>query len=586
MIKHTKTVLPVLAVIAVLAGSAAAADEEKTEKPMLSFDHFYDDAAVRDALDSLHAAYPGLTKLEPIGTSEEGREILLLTINNPETGADGTKPGIYVDGAIHGNEIQATEVCLYLAWYLLDGCGRIPVIRELVDSRTFYIVPIVNVDNRSRFFTEAGGYNIGRTAIIPHDDDRDGLVDEDDYEDLDGDGEILEMRVRDPYGGYKTHPDDPRVMVRVEPGETGEWRRIGREGIDNDGDGRLNEDTAGYVDMNRNYGFKWQPRYVESGSGDYPMSARVTKAVSDFIVTKPNICFNFAFHNSGGLIVRGPGSKLSGVYPRSDVAVYDFLGQEGERIIPNYRYVEGGKEMYTTYGDFDEWMFSNLGIYGFVGELFMSSQEQYRRPDDAARAGERESVYYGGTPTEEKHKFDDFVSQGTMFRDWKAFEHPQLGAVEIGGWRRFTTRIPPVFMLQEMVHRNASLVIFTARHAPEVALELLEKKELAPGLHCIRLRAANANAIPTLSARAVKRDLVREDIVRIDGDSLEVVSGGIVEDVHMDRVRYVEHRPWMIFTSIPGFGRRDIQWVVRGSGEARITFDSIKAADRSLTVEL
>lgn len=554
----------------------------------LTFDHFYDGPAVKEALGDLHRAYPDLTSLRSIGTSEEGRDIWLLTINNPETGEDTEKPGIYVDGAIHGNEIQATEVCLYLAWYLLDSYGRIPAVRELVDSRSFYIVPIVNVDSRARFFTDPAAYNIGRTARVPYDDDRDGLVDEDDYDDLDGDGEILQMRVREPFGEWKSHPDDPRVMVRAKPGETGEWRLIGSEGIDNDGDGRLNEDVPGYLDMNRNYGFKWQPPYVQRGAGDFPMSGKVTKTVADFVVTKPNICFNFAFHNSGGMIVRGPGSKLSGLYPPSDVKVYDYLAGEGEKIIPGYRYMIGYKDMYTTHGDFDEFMYSCLGIYGFVGELFMSSQEQYRKPGekepaDTERSGSR---YYGGTPSEERQKFNDIVNQGEMFKEWKTFEHPQFGTVEIGGWRAFTTRIPPVFMLPEMVHRNASLVIFAAMNTPEVSLEVYEVEKLGTDLHRVRVRASNPKALPTISGRALRRNLVRRDILKLGGKELLVVSGGIVEDSRLDRVRAVEHRPWLIFTSVPSFGTREVQWIVRGSGTATITFDSVKAANRTITVDL
>ena len=300
----------------------------------LTFDHFYDGPALEEALQTLHKDYPSLTRLESIGKTEEDRDILLLTINNTKTGKDTDKPGIYVDGAIHGNEIQATEVCLYLAWYLLSSYETVPEINELVDKCAFYIIPVVNVDNRWHFFQDASSYKIGRSARVPYDDDRDGLFDEDDYDDLNGDGEILSMRIRDPFGRWKIHPDDDRVMVRVEPGEIGEWTVIGREGIDNDGDGKLNEDTPGYLDMNRNYGFRWQPPYVQSGAGDFPMSAKPTKAVADFILTKPNICFDYAFHNSGGMIVRGPGSKLDGIYSPADVKVFDYLGKEGENIIP------------------------------------------------------------------------------------------------------------------------------------------------------------------------------------------------------------------------------------------------------------
>ena len=574
---HLATILTFLTIAFSFANSQGG-------RVKLTFDHFYDGPAVIEALEELHTDYPSLTELRSIGRSEEGRDIWLLTIHNPETGKDTEKPGIYVDGSIHGNEIQATEVCLYLAWYLLDSYDTIPLVKELVDGRSFYVIPIVNVDSRWRFFSDPSSYNIGRTARVPYDDDRDGLVDEDDYDDLDDDGEILQMRVQDPFGNWKSHPDDPRVMVRVEPGEKGAWRILGREGIDNDEDGRLNEDVPGYLDMNRNYGFKWQPRYVQNGAGDFPMSGKITKAIADFVVSKPNICFNFAFHNSGGMILRGPGSKLSGMYPPSDVKVYDYLGLEGEKIIPGYRYLKGFKDMYTTHGDFDEWMFSNMGIYGFVGELFMSSQERYRKPGE--KTGRESESYYGGTPAEEKQKFNDIVNQGVMFRDWKKFDHPQFGEVEIGGWRTFTTRVPPLFMLPEMLHRNASLVMFTAQHAPEIELESIEVKSLGNGLHRIRVRAGNEKAIPTLSSKAFQKNLTRKDILKIEGKGIEVVSGGVIQDIHFDRIDPVEYRPWLIFTHVPSFGKREVQWIVKGSGKATVTFDSIKARNQTLTLDL
>ncbi len=557
----------------------------KTAKVYLSFDHYYDGPELVSSFERLNAAYPNLTELRVIGTSEEGRDIHLFTINNKKTGKDTDKPGIYVDGTIHGNEIQAAEVCLYLAWYLLTNYDTNKSIRELVDTRAFYIIPVVNVDHRWRFFSEAGGYNIGRTAMVPYDDDRDGLADEDPPDDIDGDGEILSMRVADPFGGWKTSPDDPRVMIRVEPGEIGEWRRLGSEGIDNDGDGRLNEDGPGYLDMNRNYGFKWQPPYVQSGAGDFPMSSKPTRAIADFVVTKPNICFNFAFHNSGGMWVRGPGSKLAGFYPPADVKVYDFLGHEGEKITPGYEYIIGGQDMYTTHGDFDEWMYSNNGIYGFVGELFMSEQERYRRKEPKNKTkDEDEFAYFGGTAGEERQKFSDNLTQGEMFKPWKKFNHPQFGEVEIGGWRTFTTRMPPPFMILEMVHRNASMVIFTARHVPEVSLELIDVTDLGGGLKRVRVRASNPNAIPSLSHNAIRRNIYRKDILRIEG--VEVVSGGIINDRFLNRVDAVEHRPHMIFTSIPSFGKREVQWIVKGKGKAKVTYEAVKAADRELTIDL
>jgi hypothetical protein len=334
--------------------------------------------------------------------------------------------------------------------------------------------------------------------------------------------------------------------------------------------------------MNRNYGFRWQPSYVQGGAGDFPMSAKPTRAVADFILTKPNICFNVAFHNMGGLIVRGPGSKLSPAYPPSDVRVYDFLGREGEKILPGYRYIEGGKDMYTTHGDFDEFMFSNLGIYGFVGELYMSILAKYRKVDRELLPGGG-----GGDPEdEERLKFDDFVNQGKYFKEWEKFNHPQFGEIEIGGWTRFAGRIGPPFMIQEMVHRNASLVIFCAEHTPEITLTLLGVKDLGNGLKRVRVRAENPRAIPTLSQLAVRKKIYRQDMFRLEGGGLEVVSGGVVQDALYDRVDYKEHRPEAIFSTVPSFGKRDIQWIVKGSGQATITYEAVKTTNRTISITL
>ncbi len=229
-------------------------------KVPLRFDHYYTYDQVVQALKVLHKAYPGLTKLEVIGKSEENREIYALTINNPKTGDELGKPGVYVDGNIHGNELQASEVCLYFLNTLLTKYGNNEKITKLVDKNAYYVIPVVNPDGRYHFFADANTSSSNRGLRRPKDDDRDGLFDEDFPDDLDGDGNICRMRIKDPFGNYKTDPEDPRLMIRVKPGEKGEWTRLGQEGIDNDRDGRVNEDSEGYVDPNRNWCFNWAPQ--------------------------------------------------------------------------------------------------------------------------------------------------------------------------------------------------------------------------------------------------------------------------------------------------------------------------------------
>ena len=161
--------------------------------------------------------------MKSLGKSVEGRDLWCVTINNPKTGDDRTKPAMYVDGNIHGNEIQGGEACLYLIWYLAENRGRVESLRTLTDERAFYVVPTVNPDGRAYWFNGPNTTNSSRGGKSPLDDDRDGQADEDGYDDLDGDGQITQMRRKDPAGGYKVSPEDPRLLVPVKPGERGEY---------------------------------------------------------------------------------------------------------------------------------------------------------------------------------------------------------------------------------------------------------------------------------------------------------------------------------------------------------------------------
>ena len=97
-------------------------------------------------IQALEKKYPQLADLSVIGKSRMGREQHLLTITAKATGAPETKPAMWVDGAIHGNEINGITCALYTAWYLLTRYDYDPYVRRIVDSTTFYILPGLNVD--------------------------------------------------------------------------------------------------------------------------------------------------------------------------------------------------------------------------------------------------------------------------------------------------------------------------------------------------------------------------------------------------------------------------------------------------------
>lgn len=576
----TTTVLTALAVALQLPAQA-----QEIEVP-LRFDHYYDYAQVVEAVEALHDAYPEMTSTKVIGKSEENRDIWSLTINNPRTGEPLSKPGVYVDGNIHGNEIQATEVGLYLMNYLLTNYGKNEQVTELVDRNTFYFVPSINVDGRFHFFNDPNTPSTNRGLRIPKDDDRDGLFDEDFPDDLNGDGSITQMRKRDPFGQWKTDPEDTRIMVRVQPGEMGEWTLLGQEGIDNDGDGRINEDSEGYVDPNRNWGSNWAPPYVQSGAGFYPYSGNVTKAVTEFMMERPNIIVVFAFHNTGGMFLRGPGTKSEGPLNPRDISVYDLLGENAEKIVPGYRYLISWKDLYSTYGDFTEFTYNQLGAFSFVGELFMSEQETYVAHDQEP-IGEDDGGFGESTEQErERLKFNDNVAQGALYEEWKPYNHPVYGEIEIGGWAKMSSRLPHPFMLQDLVHRNASAVMYAASQTPDVSMEVFETQRVSGNLHKVRVRVVNSNAIPTMTYHAVQNKLFPQDRLTLTGSNAKVVAGGELTDRYNDRVNYKEHKPEVQFFYVRGNEAVEYEFLVEGSGTVTLDYTSRKAGTRRATATL
>ena len=222
----------------------------------MSWNKYYDHGGISEICKKIAAAYPDLAKLESLGKSFEGRDLWCLTITNFKKGNEKLKPGMYIDGNIHSNEIQGAEFVLYTAWYLTESHADTKFIQELLEDKVFYLVPTINPDARDSYMHKPNTGSTPRSGVIPVDNDGDGVVNEDSFDDIDGDGHITLMRRKSPNGRWKIDPKDPRNMIQVGPDEKGEYELLGYEGFDNDGDGRVNED--GYTfeyDPNRDWGW-------------------------------------------------------------------------------------------------------------------------------------------------------------------------------------------------------------------------------------------------------------------------------------------------------------------------------------------
>jgi len=286
--------IPILSCLLLFVGIGGLAGGQ--QPPASDTPAYHKPADVVAQLKDWAAKYPVLARLESIGKSAGGRELFVLRIAGPGSAAE-KRPAVLVSANLEGSHIIGTEAALRLAEKLLTADPKDAKLSALLAARTFYIAPLLNPDGTDATF---GALRTGRFGNArPVDEDADGVVDEDGFEDLDKDGAITQMRVKDPEGRFIPDPKEPRLMrlADANKGEKGIYK-LYSEGIDNDGDGEYNEDPAGGVEINRNFPHDFE--YFIKAAGLYPVSENETIALLKFLDDHPQIALvlNFSTENT------------------------------------------------------------------------------------------------------------------------------------------------------------------------------------------------------------------------------------------------------------------------------------------------
>lgn len=108
-------------------------------------------------LAALCRKYPALLSLSSIGKSEEGRDLTLAVLGNPNA-----EKRIFLQSTIHAREYIVTELTMAQIDYMLAHADKsLPdqrmTVREMLDRVCFHILPMSNPD----------GVEIVQTGVIP-----------------------------------------------------------------------------------------------------------------------------------------------------------------------------------------------------------------------------------------------------------------------------------------------------------------------------------------------------------------------------------------------------------------------------------
>ena len=544
------TAMPVLILAATLVAAwsnpVSAQDKEQLNPGRyhgeldfpISWKRYYGYEEWTKIIHDLQKQYSQLCDIESIGKSRMGRDQYLLTITAKSTGPHSAKTAMWVDGAVHGNEVNGIMCSLYLAWYLLTRYDYDPYVHDLVNNCTFYILPGLNVDANDSYVMWPNTESNPREPYRPEDNDGDGLYDEDQTEDVDGDGELSTMYIEDPDGTLKLSADKRQFINVTDPEEkVMRFRRIGSEGFDNDGDGRINEDDIGGPDPNRNYPYGWNL----SAGWPYPTSEPEVHNAFEFARTHDNIFAGFHYHNTGRLIMfsvpwstgtgqaaaaqqfgqmgqrRGqqrftPEQRLEQmrqenqyaqlfdrqVAPeyRNDMTVQTEIVTMGTRIMKNYRPTMSGP---PGSGQAQANTYMMLGAYGYLIELWGTHM-------DADKNGD------GRVSPEERMEWIDIELTGEGWIIPHKVNHPDLGEIWIGGsMRKHIGRTPPARYIESEAFRNAQFVMYCASQFPKVEVDEIKITPATGDLIWVDVTVKNDRVYPTISDRDLERGWVPED---------------------------------------------------------------------------
>ncbi len=504
---YRKQALPVLMALALAVPAWAAAD-------------YYSDKTLGEQLAALAQKEPNLVRVSELARSREQRKVWLVEVGIGMEKDRQTRPALLVVAGLEGNDLAGSSVVVSWLERLVSQYREGSTTADLLKAVTIYAVPRLNPDAAERFFaTPKVESNVNGT---PCDEDHDGLVDEDGGEDLNGDGLITMMRVEDKEGEYTLDPNDNRLLMKADPlrGETPGWRLL-PEGLDSDRDKHWNEDGPGGTNFNRNFpcGYK----FFQAESGVHSVCEDETRALADFVVAHPNIGIVLTYGSADNVrktpkSAAAPGrSKPMESVDEKDIGYYEAMGKLYRKALGMSKELEGCSEP----GTFSDWMYFHRGRLSLAVRPWdpalavelsepnktkdATAQEKAADADDPNTAKNEKKPPKGKDErNKEERKQLEWLDQHVpdAFVAWQVIDHPDYPGrrVEVGGYRPFATRNPPVKGLNALAAKHGDFLTLLAQRLPRLRVSKVECRLLADSVYEVEILVTNTGFLPTALA--------------------------------------------------------------------------------------
>jgi hypothetical protein len=461
-----------------------------------------------DDFERLFAAWrgTGLAERVELGVnSAGGRPLDVVQFGAPDGAPLSERPTILLVGGLDGVSLAGSEAVLAIVERLLAAPDALPA------GVSFLAVPWGNPDALARMQRGAGGDGQNARSV---DEDHDGRADEDGPDDLDGDGVILEMLLEDPAGPW-VRAADGRFLRPARQGEVPRYRRV-REGRDDDGDGRYNEDGPGGVSFDHNFPVGWEGPWCGVSSGSWPLSEPCSKALADLALSRPVFAVLLFQGNHGSLAT--PGARRGGVMPGMPLplpaaedgpaylALTALLAETTSRKLSGpLRLVEArGREIPGAPLD---WFYcalgalaAEVGVWGTQVEVVSRSVREARsiREGRFTLSGEDAADPFAGVAEAERAwaGWLDDTRGGIGFVDWQPVDLDDGRQALVGGWEPRTCLNPPADVLPRALEGLDAFVLGVAKRLPRLEIEVCRSSREGAVVR-LQARVRNAGGLPS-----------------------------------------------------------------------------------------
>lgn len=465
----------------------------------------------------------GVVELVEVGTSRGGRPIEGVRFGGLGATPLAERPTVLLVGGLDGVSLAGAETVMRLVGRLLETPDRLP------EHCSFVAVPWANPDGLERWM--ASGVGDGRNDT-PYDDDHDGAVDEDGPDDLDGDGLVLDLLIESPEGAWAL-ADDPRLLRPARPGDAPRYD-LAREGRDDDGDGRFNEDGPGGVVADRNFPLGWRGAWSGEPTGPWPLSEPSSRGLAELALGSRTTVVLLFQGNHGCLAIPGgtaPGAPPAGPGanradgPRSaaadlvleaDRAAFEHVtrlfskatGRRQTGVKPLAEARGGAREGVAV-----DWFYASLGALALeVSPWGPHVQEDLRRANEGrvregrfpldARltTGELDGDNDGPRASASDRAWAAWLDNtrgGIGFLDWQPIDLGDGRAGLVGGWLPRTRLNPPEDLVEETIFGMDAFVLSLANDLPKLEVEVSDVRRESGEVVVLRARVRNRGALPT-----------------------------------------------------------------------------------------